>query len=86
MHDLPIIFFEEVSELERTIPSEMIRDAMVAPSLNPLAPLNAWADPETSETKHAPTRKQRAKGIKLSEWPDAECKFVMREELVNMAK
>jgi len=86
MHDLPIIFYEEVMELERTIPSEMIRDAMVAPSLNPLADTNTWEGGLVGHAKRMSAAKQRAKAIKLSQWPDAECKFEMREELVTLAK
>jgi hypothetical protein len=89
MHDLPIVFNEEVGELERTIPSEMIRDAMVSPNLSSLTNPNAWADATAgglNDPKHISTRKARAKTIKLSEWPDSEAKFEMREELVTLAK
>ncbi len=89
MHDLPIIFHEEVGELERTIPSEMIRDAMISPNLSSLTNANAWADAAAgglNDSKHASTRKARVKAIKLSEWPDSEAKFEMREELVSLAK
>jgi hypothetical protein len=86
MHDLPIIFYEEVMELERTIPSEMIRDAMVSPSLNSVPNANAWEGGLIGFAKRMSATKQRAKAIKLSQWPDAECKFEMREELVTLAK
>ncbi len=72
-------------ELERTIPAELLRDAMVAP-------LNAaWPDLDlgsypTDKPKGVAARRARTQAVKLEEWPDAECQIEIREELVQLAR
>lgn len=88
-YDLPLYYHEEVLELERTIPAELLRDAMVAP-------LNAaWPDldlgsypldrPKVGAGAGA-ARRARTQAVKLEEWPDAECQIEIREELVQLAR
>jgi hypothetical protein len=91
LHDLPIVFYEEVAELERQMIPEMMRDAMlgkvyVGPS-NSFAPDPVYnKDGDPSGIGRSPGRKKRRYPFRLSDYPDPEARLEMRIELLRAIK
>jgi hypothetical protein len=90
LHDLPIVFYEEVAELEKTMIPEMIRDAMLGKGFSGEMDASSAVPQHAFEAASArskiPGRKKRLHPFRLSEYPDAEARLEMREELVSLVK
>ena len=89
LHDLPIVFYEEVAELEKQMIPEMMRDAMlgkvyVGPTNN-FAPVPPYG-PEGDHAEGRAARKRRRHPFRLSDYPDPEARLEMRVELLRAVK
>ena len=95
LHDLPIVFYEEVAELEKTMVPEMIRDAMLGKGFmgdqqqqqqqQQQGPESSWHVGGEDPGRNA-RGKRRTRPFRLSEYPDAEARLEMRDELVSLVK
>jgi len=90
LHDLPIVFYEEVAELEKQMIPEMMRDAMlgkvyVGPS-NSFAPDPVYGTDGEAPPGKLPGRKKRRHPFRLSDYPDPEARLEMRIELLRAIK
>jgi hypothetical protein len=98
LHDLPIVFYEEVAELEKQMIPEMMRDAMLGKAY--IGPSNSFA-PELSYGYEGDSngvgignggvggrtpRKRRRHPFRVSDYPDPEARLEMRIELLRAVK
>lgn len=88
LHDLPIVFYEEVAELEKQMIPEMMRDAMLGKAY--VGPMDGYAPtplcPDGDPTGGKAGRKRRRRPFRLSDYPDPEAMLDMRIELLRAVK